>query len=58
LQGRGDGTPELDHAANYLAERFRKSGLKPGGDDSTFLQNFTLVVGANLGEHDLSPTTA
>jgi Peptidase family M28/PDZ domain/PA domain len=52
LQGRGNGTPELDQAANYLAERFRKSGLRPAGGDGTFLQHFTLVVGAKLGERN------
>jgi aminopeptidase YwaD len=52
LQGRGNGTPELDHAANYLAERFRKFGLTPAGDDGSFLQHFTLVVGAKLGERN------
>jgi hypothetical protein len=49
LQGRGDGTPELDQAAHYLADDFREFGLKPAGDDGTFLQHFTLVVGAKLG---------
>ena len=52
LQGRGDGTPELDQAAHYLAAHFRKFGLKPAGDDGTFLQHFTLVVGAKLGERN------
>ena len=50
LQGRGDGTPELDQAAHYLADRFRKFGLKPAGDGGTFLQHFTLVVWATIGE--------
>jgi len=52
LQGRGDGTPELDQAANYLANHFRQFGLKPAGDDGTLLQHFTLVVGAKLGERN------
>ena len=52
LQGRGDGTPQLDEAAKYLAEHFRKFGLKPAGDDGKFLQHFTLVVGAKLGERN------
>lgn len=52
LQGRGDGTPQLDEAAKYLAEHFRKFGLKPVGDNGTFLQHFTLVVGAKLGERN------
>ncbi len=32
LRGRGLGTPELDRVADYIAEEFRKAGLKPGGD--------------------------
>ena len=52
LRGRGDGTPQLDQAANYLAKRFRNFGLKPAGKDGTLLQHFTLVVGAKLGEHN------
>jgi hypothetical protein len=39
LRKRGDGTPELDEDAHYLADHFRKFGL-PGGDDGTFLQHF------------------
>ena len=49
LKGRGDGTPELDKAARYIAHHFHKVGLKPGGDNGTYLQHFTLVVGAKLG---------
>ena len=49
LQGRGDGTPQLDEASKYLADHFRKFELKPAGDDGTFLQHFALVVGAKLG---------
>jgi hypothetical protein len=49
LKGRGDGTAELDKAARYLAAHFRKFGLKPGGDKGSYLQHFTLVVGAKLG---------
>ncbi len=29
LKGRGLGTPELDKAANYIAEAFKDAGLKP-----------------------------
>ena len=49
LKGRGNGTPELDRAAEYIAQRFRKFGLKASGDDHSFLQRFPLVVGAKLG---------
>jgi hypothetical protein len=36
FRGRGDGTPELDAAANYIAEVFEESGLTPVGDDGYF----------------------
>jgi Peptidase family M28/PDZ domain/PA domain len=49
LKGRGNGTPELDRAAEYIAQHFRKFGLKPAGDDHAFFQRFSLVVGAKLG---------
>ena len=31
LAGRGLGTPQLDRAADYIAEQFRSAGLRPGG---------------------------
>ncbi len=49
LRGRANGTPELDRAAKYIAAHFRKFGLKPAGDNGTYLQRFSLVVGAKLG---------
>lgn len=57
LKGRGDGTPELDRAAEYLAGRFRKFGLKPVGDNRTFFQRFSLVVGAKLGDKNSAAIT-
>ncbi len=54
LRGRGDGTKELDHAASYIARRFRQFGLEPGGDHGTFFQHFTLVVGAKLGRKNVA----
>jgi Peptidase family M28/PDZ domain/PA domain len=49
LKGRGDGTPELDQAADYIAEHFRQFGLKPAGDNGSYLQHFMMTVGAALG---------
>lgn len=54
LKGRGDGTKELDLAAGYIADHFRKFGLKPGGDNGQFLQHFDLVVGAKLGRQNVA----
>jgi len=38
LKGRGLGTPELDKAANYIADNFKQAGLKPLSD--SYLQEF------------------
>ncbi|MBC8029331.1 MAG: M28 family peptidase [Pyrinomonadaceae bacterium] len=38
FEGRGTAQPGADRAANYLAEQFAKLGLKPGGDNGTYLQ--------------------
>jgi len=32
LQGRGNGTPGLERAADYIAGQFKASGLQPAGD--------------------------
>ena len=49
LKGRGDGSPELERAADYIADQFRTSGLRPGGDNGTWFQKFELVAGLNVG---------
>jgi hypothetical protein len=38
FEGRGTAQPGGDRAAQYLADRFAKLGLKPGGDNGTYLQ--------------------
>lgn len=38
FEGRGTGQPGADKAANYLATQFARLGLKPGGDNGTYLQ--------------------
>jgi Peptidase family M28/PDZ domain/PA domain len=52
LEGRGDGTPELDKAAGYLARRFKEYTLQPAGDHGSYLQRFTITVGARLGPNN------
>jgi hypothetical protein len=52
LKGRGDGTKELDEAAQYIAKRFKRFGLKPAGDSGTYLQWFKITVGAQLGPNN------
>ena len=38
FEGRGTGQPGADRAAAYLADRFAKLGLKPAGENGTYLQ--------------------
>lgn len=38
FEGRGTAQPGADKAAAYLAKRFAKLGLKPAGDNGTYLQ--------------------
>ncbi len=52
LKGRGDGSKELDEAARYIEKRFKKFGLKPAGDNGTFLQRFKITVGAGMGTNN------
>src|SRR3984885_6038874 len=53
LEGRGTGTRGGDIAANYIAAQFALYGLKPAGDNGTFLQRVDFV-----GAHPLPGTTA
>ncbi|QZH75146.1 MAG: M28 family peptidase [Erythrobacter sp.] len=43
MQGREAGTPGYQMAADYVAGRFESLGLRPGGDEGTYFQNFSLV---------------
>jgi hypothetical protein len=38
MEGRGTGTPGGERAAKYIADRFAAVGLKPLGDNGTYLQ--------------------
>jgi hypothetical protein len=49
FKGRGNGTPELNMAADYIAAVFEKNGLKPAGDDGTYFQHFD-IYSSVLGE--------
>jgi hypothetical protein len=44
LGGRGNGTPGLERAADYIAQQFRTAGLSPGGDQGTFDQAFEVTA--------------
>jgi hypothetical protein len=49
LKGRGLNTLEIDKAADYIAEQFKKSGLQPAGDETingtSYFQQFTASAG-------------
>ncbi len=49
LKGRGNGTPELDKAAEYIAAHFSASGVAPAGDEGTYYQKFMLTTGSEVG---------
>jgi hypothetical protein len=44
LKGRGNGSPELRLAAEYIADVFRRNGVKPAGDSGTYFQNFRMFT--------------
>lgn len=59
LQGRGAGTPGLQRAGEYIADRFRDLGLQPAGDAGSYLQAFTVTTDATTGpKNRLSVTSA
>jgi peptidase M28-like protein/PDZ domain-containing protein len=49
MDGRRSGTPGGDLAARELAAAMAAAGLRPGGDNRTFLQSFVLAPGTRLG---------
>ncbi len=42
MLGRANLTPELVETAEWIAAEFQRYGLKPGGDNGTFLQHYTI----------------
>jgi hypothetical protein len=42
MRGRDTPSPELEKVATYIASEFRRFGLKPGGENGTFLQRYSL----------------
>ena len=49
LMGRGNNRPEIDVAAKYLAEEFRRYGLTPVGEDGSYFQHFSVKMGQKKG---------
>ncbi|KQM58923.1 MULTISPECIES: M20/M25/M40 family metallo-hydrolase [unclassified Sphingomonas] len=56
MRGRDAGSPEYDIAANYVASQFYAAGLRPAGDDGSYLQKVPLIkVGpADIGKLSLN----
>lgn len=50
FEGRGTGQPGADKAARYLADRFAKLGLKPAGENGTYLQPIKFKVAQVMPE--------
>ena len=42
MRGRANLSPELIETADWVASQFQAYGLKPGGDDGTFIQHYTI----------------
>ncbi len=42
MRGRDTPSPELDKVAQYIAREYRRLGLKPGGENGSFLQRYSI----------------
>ncbi|MHB1194204.1 MAG: M20/M25/M40 family metallo-hydrolase [Longimicrobiales bacterium] len=42
MRGRANLSPEITKTAEWVASQFQADGLKPGGDDGTFIQHYTI----------------
>lgn len=50
MKGRDAGSPEYDIAAQYVAAQFSAAGLRPGGENGTYLQRVPMVTYKAAGE--------
>jgi Peptidase family M28/PDZ domain/PA domain len=48
LTGRGVETPGIKLARDYIAREFAKYGLRPGGDNGSYLQGFDVATGVTV----------
>lgn len=53
-KGRGLGSAGLEESTRWVAERFRKAGLAPGGDGGTYFQRFRVEKGEDGQPHDVA----
>lgn len=51
LKGRGNNSPQLQKAAEYIAAQFEKYGLQPAGSEGYF-QTFEVTTGHDLGSQN------
>ncbi len=52
LKGRGNGSPGLERAADYIAAEFRKAGLEAGSTEDGWFQPFEITTGVAIGTHN------
>ncbi|MGQ0732208.1 MAG: M28 family peptidase [Acidobacteriota bacterium] len=57
LEGRGNGTPGLRRAADYIASEFGKARLEAGGDGGTYRQAFEITASIDGAPGPLTFTT-
>jgi hypothetical protein len=58
-EGRGVETQGILKAGEYIADTYRKAGLRPGGPDNSYFQNFQIAGPTRLGKpNSLSVTNA
>jgi hypothetical protein len=50
LKGRATGSPELERAAEYIADQFRADGIQPPPGTAGYLQPFEVTTSAKLGK--------
>ena len=43
MLGRATPSPQLEQVASYVADQFRRFGLKPAGDNGGYLQRYTVA---------------
>src|SRR5207237_9860546 len=48
LKGRAAGSPELERAAEYIAQQAKDIGLRPGGGGGTWFEPFQLLAGVTV----------
>ena len=49
MRGRGNGSPELEAAAEYVAAQFRIRGLQPAGENGSYFQTLEIITDAEIG---------